>query len=237
MPAPLFPSPYSPPAKEIQRLRILIAHDHELVRRGLRVLLGAQRGWKVTSEAVNGREAVEKTKELKPDIAILDIGLPDVDGLEAARQITQAAPDANVLILTTDESDQMVRRILQAGARGYVLKSELPEQLVKAVKTASQSKVFLTPKVSEIVLEAFLNQPKTLKPGERSRSQPTPRETEIIQLLAEGKATKEISTALGIAVRTVETHRAKIRLKLGLHSVAELVKYASRYKLIEKQES
>jgi DNA-binding NarL/FixJ family response regulator len=191
----------------------------------------------VTSEAVNGREAVEKTKELKPDIAILDIGLPDVDGLEAARQITQAAPDANVLILTTDESDQMVRRILQAGARGYVLKSELPEQLVKAVKTASQSKVFLTPKVSEIVLEAFLNQPKTLKPGERSRSQPTPRETEIIQLLAEGKATKEISTALGIAVRTVETHRAKIRLKLGLHSVAELVNYASRYKLIEKQES
>lgn len=235
--AQLFASRYSPTAKEIQRLRILIAHDHELVRRGLRVLLGAQRGWKVTSEAVNGREAVEKTKELKPDIAILDIGLPDVDGLEAARQITQAAPDANVLILTTDESDQMVRRVLQAGARGYVLKSELPEQLVKAVKTASQSKVFLTPKVSEIVLGAFLNQPKTLKQGERPRSQPTPRETEIIRLLAEGKVNKQISMELGIAVRTVETHRAKIRLKLGLHSVAELVNYASRHKLIEKDES
>jgi DNA-binding NarL/FixJ family response regulator len=215
----------------MKSLRILVADDHELVRRGIRELLRARRGWKVVAEAVNGREAVEKASELKPDVAILDISMPDLDGLQATRQIREAARGTSVVVLTMHESDQMVRRILDAGALGYVLKSDLAKHLVKAVKNVSAGKLFLTPRVSDIVLKGFLKTGNQASPRENSRPRPTPREVEIIRLLAEGKANKEIAAELGITTRTVETHRARIMLKLGLHSLTELIHYAIRHEI------
>src|SRR6202047_2380092 len=142
-------------SRGMKKLRILVADDHELVRQGIRGLLRARRGWRVIGEAANGQEAVEKTNRLKPDVAILDVSMPDSDGLQATRQIREAVPTTEVIALTMHESDQMVRRVLDAGALGYVLKSALATQLVKAVKNVSAGKLFLTPKVSDIVLKAF----------------------------------------------------------------------------------
>ena len=220
----------------MRKLRILVADDHGLVRRGARALLQSRRGWKVVGEAANGREAVQKAIELKPDVAIVDIGMPELDGVEATRQIREAVPDTKVLVLTMHESDQMVRRALDAGARGYLLKSDLTECLAKAVKAVSEGKRFLTPKVSEIVLEGFLETRSRHRRGERAGARTTPREIEIIRLLAEGKTNKEIAAALAITVRTVETHRAKIMLKLGLHSLTELIHYAIRHKIVSPQD-
>src|SRR6267143_2075224 len=191
--------------KGTKPLRILVADDHELVRRGIRGLLRARRGWTVVGEAMNGREAVEKATRLRPDVAILDISM--------------------------HESDQMVRRVLDAGALAYVLKSDLATHLVKAVRNVSARKLFLTPRISDIVLKGFLTSRNQSDLTEHSQAQPTLREVEIIRLLAEGKANKEIAAELGITIRTVETHRAKIMLKLGLHSLAELIHYAIRHKI------
>jgi DNA-binding NarL/FixJ family response regulator len=218
-----------------RKLRILVADDHELVRRGILGLLRARAGWKVAGEAANGREAVEKAKKLRPDVIILDIGMPNLDGLEATRQIREVAPKTEILILTMHESKQMVRRVLEAGARGYVLKSDLATHLVRAVNGVSKGKYYLTPKVSEIVLEGFLSMGKGSQPYEISRAGLTPRETQIIRLLAEGSANKEIAAELGIAIRTVETHRARIMLKLGVHSLTQLVHYAIRHNLVSPQ--
>jgi DNA-binding NarL/FixJ family response regulator len=220
----------------VKKLRILVADDHGLVRRGARALLQARHGWRVVGEAANGREAVEKAIGLKPDVAIVDISMPELDGVEVARQIREAVPHTKVLVLTMHESDQMVRRALDAGARGYLLKSDLTDCLAKAVKAVSEGKRFLTPKVSEIVLEGFLKTRSQHQQGERAGARTTPREIEIIRLLAEGKTNKEIAAALGITVRTVETHRAKIMLKLGLHSLTALVHYAIRHKIVSAQD-
>jgi DNA-binding NarL/FixJ family response regulator len=219
-------------SKGIKKLRILVADDHELVRRGIRDLLRARRGWKVVGEAVNGREAVEKAKKLNPDLAILDISMPVLDGLQVTRQIRESVPVARIVVLTMHESDQMVRRVLDAGAHGYVLKSDLAAHLVGAVKDVSSGKLFLAPKVSDIVLKGFLQNGNQPDPIERSQARPTPREVEIIRLLAEGNANKKIAAELGITIRTVETHRARIMLKLGLHSLSEVIHYAIRYKIV-----
>ena len=223
--------------KATKPLRILVADDHELVRRGIRGLLRARRGWTVVGEAMNGREAVEKANRLKPDVAILDISMPDLDGLQATRRIREAVPTTEVVVLTMHESDQMVHRVLDAGARGYVLKSDLATHLVKAVKDVCAGKMFLTPRVSDIVVRGFLATGEESDPTEHSQARPTPREVEIIRLLAEGKANKEIAAKLGITIRTVETHRAKIMLKLGLHSLAELIHYAIRHKIFTSPSS
>jgi len=214
-----------------KKLRILVADDHELVRHGIRGVLRSRRGWTVVAEAVNGREATEKAGKLKPDVAIVDIGMPDIDGLQATRQIREATPNTQVVVLTMHESDQMVRRVLDAGALGYVLKSDLAAHLVKAVKDVSAGKLFLTPKVSDIVLKGFLKTRNQPDPGERLPARPTAREVEIIRFLAEGRANKEIAAELGITIRTVETHRARIMHKLGLHSLAELIHYAIRHEI------
>ncbi len=216
----------------MKKLRILIADDHGLVRRGARAILHSRHGWRVVGEAANGREAVEKAIELKPDVAIVDIGMPELDGVEATRQILEALPDTKVLALTMHESDHMVQRALGAGAHGYILKSDLTDSLPKAVRAVSQGK--RTPKVSEIVLEGFLKPKGQHQQGERAGARTTPRELEIIRLLAQGKSNKEIAAELGIAVRTAETHRAKIMLKLGLHSLAELIHYALRHGIIAR---
>jgi DNA-binding NarL/FixJ family response regulator len=202
------------------------------MRRGTRALLEAQHGWRVVGEAANGREAAEKAIKLKPDIAIVDISMPELDGVELARQIREAVPDTKVLVLTMHESDQMVQRALAVGAHGYVLKSDLTEALPKAVKAVCGGQRFLTPKVSEIVLKGFLKTRSQHEQGARAGARTTPREIEIIRLLAEGKTNKEIAAMLRITIRTVETHRSKIMLKLGLHSIADLIHYAIRQGLV-----
>lgn len=217
------------------KLRILIADDHALVRRGARAVLKSQDGWRVIGEAANGREAVEKAIKLKPDVAVVDISMPEVDGVEVARQIRDAVPDTKVLVLTMHESDQMVRRALEAGARGYLLKSDFSESLTKAVRAIADGKRFLTPRVSEIILEGFLKTTSEPPHGQRARARISPREIEIIGLLAEGKSNKEVAAKLGITVRTVETHRSKIMLKLGLHSLAELIRYALSHEIISSK--
>ena len=216
----------------MKKLRILLADDHGLMRRGTRALLEAQHGWRVVGEAANGREAVEKIKELKPNVAILDISMPDLDGVQVTRQIREAVPDTKVLVLTMHESDQMVQRTLDAGADGYILKSDLTECLATAVRAVSEGKRFLTPKVSEIVLDGFLSTRSQRQQGGRAEARLTPRETEIIRLLAEGKANKEVAALLGITVRTAETHRSRVMLKLDLHSLADLIHYAIRQGLV-----
>jgi DNA-binding NarL/FixJ family response regulator len=217
----------------VKRLRILLADDHELVRRGAREVLNGRPGWRVVGEAANGREAVEKAIELKPDVAIVDLSMPQLDGVEAARQIGEAVPGTKVLVLTMHESDQMVRRALDAGARGFLLKSDLTDSLIKAVKAVADGKRFLAPKVSEIVLDGFLKARSHHQQEDRAGTRTTPRENEIVRLLAEGKVNKEIAVLLGISVRTVETHRSKINLKLGLHSLAELIHYAMRHGIVQ----
>jgi DNA-binding NarL/FixJ family response regulator len=221
----------------MRKLRILIADDHALVRRGAREVLNSQHGWRVVGEAASGREAVEKAIELNPDIFIVDITMPDLDGIEVTRRVREAAPDIKILVLTMDESDQMVRRALEAGARGYVLKSDLTDCLPKAVKSVAEDKRFLTPKVSEIVLEGFLNSKSQRQQGHRTRALITAREIEIIRLLTGGKTNKEIAAQLKISVRTIETHRSNIMVKLGLHTVAELINYALRQGIATAQGS
>lgn len=212
----------------MKKLRILIADDHGLVRRGMREVLHSRLGWKVVGEATNGLEVVAKAIKLKPDVAVVDIGMPELDGIEAARQIRESVPQIKILVITMSESDAMIRRALDAGADGYLLKSDLTVCLPKAVEAIVAGKRFLTPKVSEIVLEGFLKT-RTQPPQEEWKdARITPREAEIIQLLAAGKTNKEISALLRITARTVETHRARIMLKLGIHSLAELIHYAMR---------
>jgi DNA-binding NarL/FixJ family response regulator len=215
-----------------QQLRILIADDHALIRRGARDALEGRRGWNVVGEATTGLEAVNEAKKLKPDVAIIDISMPVLDGVQATRQIREAVPNTKVLVLTMHESDQMVQSALEAGAHGYILKSDLTESLVKAVKDVCDGKRSLTPKVSEIILEGFLKAKNREPTRERASIEPTRREIEIIRLLALGKANKEIAERLGITVSTVQTHRARIMRKLGLHSLAELIHYALRRGII-----
>jgi DNA-binding NarL/FixJ family response regulator len=221
----------------MRKLRILVVDDHALVRRGAREVLNSQQGWRVVGEATNGLEAVEKAAALKPDVAIVDVSIPNIDGIEVTRRIRKSAPNVKVLVLTMDESDQMVRRALDAGARGYVLKSDLTDCLPKAVKAIAEGKRFLTPKVSEIVLEVFLNTKSQHQEAHRAGATLGPREIEIIRLLGEGRTNKEIAALLEIAVRTVETHRSNIMHKLGLHSVVELVRYGLRHGIATTQES
>src|SRR5260221_5740856 len=163
-------------SKATKPLRILVRDDHELVRLGIRGLLRARRGWTVVGEAMNGREAVEKANKLKPDVAILDISMPDLDGLQATRRIREAVPTIEVVVLTMHESDQMVRRLLDAGGRCYVLKSDLATHLVKAVKNVSAGKMFLTPRISEIVVKGFLTTGKEPEPSKHSQAGPPTRE-------------------------------------------------------------
>jgi len=212
----------------VKNLRILIADDHELVRRGARGVLHSRRSWRVVGEAANGQEAVEKAIDLKPDITLVDISMPELDGIEVVRQIRQAVPTTKVIVLTMHESDRMVQRALDAGAQGYILKSDLTECLVKAVKSISDGDRFLTPRVSRIMLEGSLKAKRERQRQQRSGARTTPRETEIIHLLPEGRTNKEIAALLEIAVRNVEGHRARIMLKLGFHSLTELIHYAIR---------
>ena len=213
--------------------RIFVADDHEVVRRGLCALLQAQPDWEICGEAGDGREALEKTQKLKPDVVILDIGMPSLNGLEATRQILKINPQTRVLILTLHYSDQVVREVLNAGARGFLLKSDAARDLVAAVEALRRDKTYFTSKVAAMVLEGFLkNGSPAAVAAPPTRGRLTPREREIVQLLAEGKSTKEVAVALGLSVKTAETHRSNIMRKLELHSVSDLVLYAVRNNIV-----
>lgn len=213
-------------------LRVLIADDHEVVRAGVRSLLESQPDCEICGEAATGHQVVALAQQLKPDIAILDITMPELNGLEAARQILKAVPDVRVLILSVHESEELVREILDTGAHGYVLKSDAGRELTAAMQALRKRETFFTSRVAQIALRAYRNK----KPASAAPPAPggvlTPREREVLQLLAEGRSNKETASALGISVMTVETHRANIMHKLGAHSIAELVHYAVRHKII-----
>jgi DNA-binding NarL/FixJ family response regulator len=214
-------------------LNILVADDHDIIRRGLKDLLSAKPGWEVCAEAKTGKEAVALAEQLKPQIVVMDISMPDLNGLEAARRIHKALPKTGILILTMHFSDQLVREVVEAGARGYILKSDADRDLVTAVDSIAKRRTFFTSRASEMLLGDFSWQSSGAEPKLPARNRLTAREREIVQLLAEGKSSKEVAVALGISVKTAETHRANIMRKLEIHSVSELVRYAIKNQIIE----
>jgi DNA-binding NarL/FixJ family response regulator len=221
-----------PPAlvNKTTRFRIIVADDHEIVRQGIRALLDNHPGWEVCGEARDGREAVERSVAVKPDLVLLDIGMPALNGLDATRQILANCPLTAVLVLTMHDTELVVRSALEVGARGFLSKSDAGRDLVSAVEALQRHGTFFNSRVAELVLEGYLN-PHMAAPLRRNRL--TPREKEVVQLLAEGKTNKEIAAALNLSVKTTETHRTNIMRKLDLHSVADLTLYAVRNGLVQ----
>jgi DNA-binding NarL/FixJ family response regulator len=211
-------------------LRILIVDDHAVVRRGVRSLLESHEGWDVCGEATTGRDAVEQSRRLRPDVVIMDLSLPELNGLDATRHILKDAPETEVLVLTMHQSEELARGVLQAGARGYVLKSDADENLIAAVENLRQHKPFLTTTVTEFVLDGYIRDGAD---QEAARHAVTAREREVIQLIAEGKSNKKAASTLKISVKTIEAHRANIMRKLHLRSVSDLVRYAIRNKIVQ----
>jgi DNA-binding NarL/FixJ family response regulator len=207
----------------VTEARIFIADDHEIVREGVRALIQRHAGWEVCGEAATGREAVAEACKLQPDIIVMDIGMPDLNGLEATRQIKLALPKIEVLIFTANETEEIVRSVFKAGARAYLLKSEANKHLIPAIEALCKHRTFFSSKVSELVFAGYLK-------DDAGMGDPrlTPRERETVQLVAEGKNSKDIARIQGISVKTVETHRATIMRKLKLDSVADVVRYAIR---------
>jgi two-component system response regulator NreC len=209
------------------QLRILLADDHTVVRQGLRKVLEERPDWVVVAEAGNGRDAVKQAEELKPDVAILDVAMPLLNGIEATRQIVKRSPGTRVLVLTMHSDEAYVNQILKAGATGYLLKDSADVDLIQAVAAVSQGKSFFSPGVARLMLDDYVRQLADKGITDRYESL-SEREREIFQLIAEGKANKEIAVILSISPSTVETHRARIMEKLDLHSAAEIVLYAVR---------
>jgi len=218
--------------KPMKPYRILIADDHEIVRRGLRVLLQGREGWEICGEASDGADAVSKVMQLKPDLAILDIKMPMLNGLEATRQILQHEPGTTVLVLTIDESEHVFREAVKAGAKGFLHKSEAARSLKDAVESLQRGQEFVSSQTWDRPVEGRMYDRNPVALVEVGRNRLTPRELEIVQLLAEGKTSKEVSSLLGISVKTTETHRSNIMRKLNFHSVSQLVMYAVRNNLL-----
>jgi DNA-binding NarL/FixJ family response regulator len=210
-----------------QVTRILIADDHDVIRSGLRSILEAHPNWKVVAEASDGKDAILKAIEAKPDVAVLDYSLPLVNGVEATRQIHARLPRTEILIFTMHDNEALINELLKAGARGYLLKSDANRDLVAAIEALEIHKPFFTAKVSEALLESFLR-----GTGELGTTL-AHRERSVVQLIAEGHTNKQIAQLLNISVKTVEAHRANVMRKLDLSSSADLVRYAIRNKLVE----
>jgi DNA-binding NarL/FixJ family response regulator len=213
----------------IPNLRMLIADDHEIVRQGLRSLVESRPGWQVCGEAVDGWDAVQKARELKPDVIALDIGMPNLNGLEAAREILRENPKTKILFLTIYDTEQAVKTAVQMGAKGLILKSDAARELLVAVDAIQRNSTYFSSQTSQAILRPDLR-------GNRRSAEKdtlTRREKQVIQLLAEGKSTKEVASMLNLSVKTAETHRSNIMGKLGLHSVSELVLYAVRNSIVQ----
>ena len=213
-------------------LRILVVDDHAVVRRGVRSLLESHEGWEVCGEATNGRDAVEQSRRLRPDVVVMDLSLPELNGLDATRQILKDGPGIEVLVLTMHHSEELARDVLRAGARGYIMKSDADENLITAVDTLRQHKPFLTSAVTGFVLDDFIRRGDSTQ-ADFSPAGVTSREREIIQLVAEGRSNKEAASTLSISVKTIEAHRANIMRKLQLRTVSDLVRYAIRNKIVQ----
>src|ERR1700735_285604 len=209
----------------------LIADDHDLMRRGIKPIIETKRGWEICGEAQTGVQAVAKAKELKPDIAILDITMPELNGLEAAKRIQKVSEKTEILMLSMHYSDQLIREVIEAGIRGYIVKSDSDRDLSIALDNLANHKPFFAPRVTEVILNSSTGSISPRTEGPRSRI--TTREREIIQLLSEGKSSKEVAGLLNISVKTAETHRANVMRKLQIHTVSELVRYAVRNRIIE----
>jgi len=216
----------------MKKVRILIADDHEVIRLGVRALLEQRPEWEVCGEAITGQDTVEKAKRLKPDIVVLDANLPELPGAEATRQILTALPGTEIVVFTVDESPELLRDLLQAGAHGYVFKSDLSADLASAVQALSQHGQFFTSKVAQMMYQEYVGR-KTSPQEAEPRRPLTGRQRQVLRLLAEGKSNKEVAATLGISVKTAETHRAKIMRNLQLGSFSELVRYAVRAGMIK----
>lgn len=215
----------------MKKIKVLLADDHTLIRGGLRLLVEQQPDITVVGEAEDGRAAVAQVAQLKPDVAVLDIGMPNLNGIEAAQRITQEDPRVAVVILSMHGDETYILRALKSGARGYLLKDSAESDLVRAIRAVAQGKSFFSPAVSKVLLEDYVRKLKR-SGGEDSYDLLTPREREILQLIAEGKSNKDAANMLHLSVYTVETHRANIMEKLGLKSVPELILYAVRKGII-----
>lgn len=216
-----------------QTLRILLADDHQVVRDGVRAMIQRQPGWTVCGEAPDGRQAVALAEELQPDIAVLDMTMPELNGLDATRQIRKCSPDTEVLIFTGHETEELVHRVFEAGARSYILKTDANTQLIAALQALAKHKPYFTSRVGEIIFAKFLRNQRSAQEEQTHAGRLTDREREIVQLLAEGKSNKEVAAVLGISVKTAETHRAAIMRKLGMTTFSDLVRYAIRNHIIE----
>jgi len=214
-------------------LRLLLADDHDVIRAGLRCLLESQPGWVVVAEASDGREAVAKAEETRPDVALLDIGMPALNGVEAAQQIAQSVPRTKIVMLTVHDSDEMILKVLAVGARGYLFKTDVARDLFDAIKTVHDDGTFFTSKVGEILLTSFQNKGWGTRAGASPIGRLTSRQREVVQLLAEGCTTKDVAASLNISLKTAEAHRFNLMHRLNCHSVAEVVRYALRNHIIE----
>lgn len=213
-------------------LKIVIADDHEIVRQGVKNLLENEEDMEVCGEATIGRDAVDLVIRLQPDVAVLDISMPGLNGIEATRQIIKACPKMRILMFTMHEAEQLVHEVFRAGAHGYLLKSDAGRHLVAAIRTVAGGSPYFSSRLSGVIMEGFMNRDVPHAPAD-GRQKPSAREREIVQLLAEGKGNKEVAATLGISVKTAETHRAAVMRKLGFHSISELVRYAIRNHIIE----
>jgi RNA polymerase sigma factor (sigma-70 family) len=215
----------------MRKIRILLADDHQLMRSGLRLLIEQQPGLTVVGEAGDGREVVSLAKSLKPDVVVMDIGMPNLNGIEATHQITQSQPEIAVVILSMHSDESYVLRVLKAGAKGYLLKDSADADLIKAVHAVAGGKSFFSPAVSKVLLDDYVR--KLKRSGiEDAYDLLTPREREILQLIAEGKSNKDVANLLNLSVYTVETHRSNIMEKLHLRGLPELILYAVRKGII-----
>ncbi len=217
------------------KIKVLLVDDHTIVRKGLRALLDAEPDIEVIGEAETGREALQQAHELLPDIVLMDISMPDMNGAEATRQIRHRLPSAKILVLSMHADEEFVFQLLRAGASGYLIKKTAPEELILAIKTVFQGHSFLSPAISNTVIDAYVRRADEMT-AEDHYEILTEREREILQLVAEGRTSREISELLHITARTVETHRANLMAKLDIHTVAELTKYAIRRGIIALDE-
>jgi DNA-binding NarL/FixJ family response regulator len=216
----------------MKSLSILIADDHALIRRGMRTLLESQPNWQVCGEAQNGREALEEARRLKPDLAVLDITMPELNGLEAIARLRKEVPETRVLVLTMHDDKELIQAAVKAGAHGYLLKSDSERDLIVAVDRLAHHKGFFPQSASDTVRNDFRGAHRATS-SQRLRGLLTNREREVLQLLAEGRSNKEVAGRLGISTRTAETHRAGIMRKLACRSIADLVRYAIRKRMVQ----
>jgi two-component system, NarL family, response regulator NreC len=215
----------------VTQIRILLADDHNVMRRGLRLLLESQPDFKVVAEAADGRQAVEQAEAQKPDVVVLDIAMPNLSGIEAAQRILAGSPSTSVVVLSMHSDEGYVLRALKAGAKGYLLKDSAEGDLIEAIRAVSRGKTFFSPEISRMLVEDYVRELR-MRGVEDSYELLTPREREVLQMIAEGRSNKEVATALNISLYTVETHRRNLQDKLNLHSLAELILYAVRKRLI-----